>query len=83
MYWVVELCKSKLTVDLYTMQDYENFRRIMCQCELVSGDMELLAVYDNPDDALRFTLESRISIRDSGCVKTQDGKIIKLNKTKQ
>lgn len=83
MYWVVELCKSKLTVSLYRMQDYEQFRRIMCQCELVSGDMELLAVYEDPDVAMQFVLKSKISIRDNGFVKSMDGKIIKLNKADQ
>lgn len=83
MYWVVELCKSKLTVSIYRMRDYEQFRRIMCQCELVSGDMELLAVYEEPNVAMQFILKSKKSIRDNGFVKTMDGKIIKLNKADQ
>lgn len=83
MYWVVELCKSKLSVNIYRMQDYEQFRRIICQCELVSGDMELLAVYEDPNVAMQFLLKSKISMRDNGFVKTQDGKIIKLNKADQ
>jgi len=80
MYWVIELCKSKCEVKLYRMQDYEQFRRIMCQCELVSGDMEPLAVLENGDVAMQYILKARKSIRENGFVKTQDGRIINLHK---
>jgi hypothetical protein len=79
-YWVVELCKSKREVKFYRMQDYEQFIRIMHQCGLVSGDMEPIGVYDNPDTAMRVLLMTKISIRDHSFAKTQDGRVITLKK---
>lgn len=78
MYWVVELNKSTRSLSLYRDINWQQFVTVMMQCELISGDMLLIGMFDNPDKALDFLLRGRISIRDHSFVKSQDNSVIKL-----
>ena len=57
----------------------KQFIKIMLQCNLISGDMMLIGIFENPDRALEFLLQGMISIRDHSYVKAQDNAVIKLN----
>lgn len=63
---------------MYRDVDWQQFITIMLQCDLISGDMLLIGMFDNPDRAMDFMLNGRISIRDHSCVKSQDNSVIKL-----
>lgn len=78
MYWVVELCKSKRELKMYRDVDWQQFITVMCQCDLISGDMLLIGLFDSPDQAMKFIMEGKISIRDYGFVKSQDNSVIKF-----
>lgn len=78
MYWVVELCKSKRELRMYRDVDWHQFISIMLQCDLISGDMVLIGMFDNPNRAFMFLMECKISMRDFDHVKAQDGSIIKV-----
>lgn len=78
MYWVVELCKSKRTLSLYRVVDWQQFATVMMQCDLISGDMLLVGMFENPDSAMVYILQGKKSIRDHSFIKSQDNSIIKL-----
>lgn len=72
------MCISKRELGIYKDVDWQQFVNTMMQCDLISGDMLLIGIFDNPDKALDFLLHGRISIRDHSCIRSQDNSIIKL-----